>query len=177
MNTLGFYTEKILSQKPQLSKKLENVSVADVTELVEEMPEEVATPIVEEPTQEQVTEEVKIAEDFDINAENTFDDLFKDLENVMADEVVPTDIPAMEEMTVEEMPLIMEEMPEEPAAPVVEEPVVEEPVVEEPVVEEPVVEEPVAEEPAPAISLPAMDSDPNKQLSADEIAALFASIQ
>lgn len=98
--------EDIVELKEMLSKKLENVSVADVSELVEE---------------------ATVAEEFDINAENTFDDLFKDLENVIP--------------------------------------------------EESVAEMPVVEEPAPAISLPTMDDDPNKQLSADEIAALFASIQ
>ena len=106
----------------------------------------------------------------------------------------PVAEPAAEEPTpvmVEPEPIVEEAAPviEEPepvveeTAPVIEEPepVVEEaaPVIEEPVVEEsaPVIEEsaPVVEEPAPAA--PEVDlSDPNKQLSADEIAALFASM-
>ena len=102
--------------------------------------------------------------------------------------------PAPEPVVEEAAPVIEEPEPvvEEPApvieepesvveevAPVVEEP---EPVVEEaaPVIEEPepVVEEvaPVVEEPAPAAAPEPDLSDPNKQLSPDEIAALFASM-
>ena len=95
--------------------------------------------------------------------------------------------PAVEEPTpvVEEPEPIIEEPAPEPvveeAAPVIEEP---EPVVEEPepIIEEPapepVVEEvaPVIEEPTPAAAPEPDLSDPNKQLSPDEIAALFASM-
>ena len=90
--------------------------------------------------------------------------------------------PVIEEPVVEEPaaaaePVIEEPVVEEPAAaaePVIEEPVVEEPTPEpEPVIEEPVIEEPVAEEAAPA---PEMD-DPNKKLSPDEIAAMFAAAE
>ena len=85
----------------------------------------------------------------------------------------PAPVPVAEPVVEEPMPVV-----EEPA-PVIEEP---EPVVEEaaPVIEEP---EPVVEEPAPVIEEPAPAaapepdlSDPNKQLSPDEIAALFASM-
>ena len=68
---------------------------------------------------------------------------------------------------------VAEPVVEEPM-PVVEEP---EPIIEEPA-PEPVVEEvaPVVEEPAPAAAPEPDLSDPNKQLSPDEIAALFASM-
>ena len=101
----------------------------------------------------------------------------------------PAPAPVAEPAVEEPMPVVEEPAPviEEPepvveeAAPVIEEP---EPVVEEPepIIEEPapepVVEEvaPVVEESAPAAA-PEVDlSDPNKQLSPDEIAALFASM-
>ena len=98
---------------------------------------------------------------------------------------VPVAEPAVEEpmpVVEEPEPIIEEPAPEpvvEEAAPVIEEPesVVEEaaPVIEEP---EPVVEEPapVIEEPTPAAAPEPDLSDPNKQLSPDEIAALFASM-
>ena len=85
--------------------------------------------------------------------------------------------PVMEEPAAAAEPVIEEPVVEEPTAaaePVIEEPVVEEPTPEpEPVIEEPVIEEPVAEEAAPA---PEMD-DPNKKLSPDEIAAMFAAAE
>ena len=96
----------------------------------------------------------------------------------VAEPVVEEPMPVIEEPE----PIIEEPAPEpvvEEAAPVIEEP---EPVVEEPapVIEEPesVVEEvaPVVEEPAPAAAPEPDLSDPNKQLSPDEIAALFASM-
>ena len=86
----------------------------------------------------------------------------------------PAPVPVMAEPATAAEPVIEEPVVEEPAAaaePVIEEPVVEEPTPEpEPVIEEPVIEEPVAEEAAPA---PEMDG-PNKKLSPDEIAAMFA---
>ena len=103
----------------------------------------------------------------------------------------PAPAPVAEPVVEEPMPVVEEPEPiiEEPAlepvieeaAPVIEEP---EPVVEEPepIIEEPapepVVEEvaPVVEEPAPAAAPEPDLSDPNKQLSPDEIAALFASM-
>ena len=103
----------------------------------------------------------------------------------------PVPAPVVEPVVEEPMPVVEEPEPiiEEPApepvveeaAPVVEEP---EPVVEEPepIIEEPA-PEPVVEEPAPVVEEPAPAaapepdlSDPNKQLSPDEIAALFASM-
>ena len=96
----------------------------------------------------------------------------------VAEPVVEEPMPVIEEPE----PIIEEPAPEpvvEEAAPVIEEP---EPVVEEPapVIEEPesVVEEvaPGFEEPAPAAAPEPDLSDPNKQLSPDEIAALFASM-
>ena len=92
----------------------------------------------------------------------------------------PVAEPAVEEpmpVVEEPEPIIEEPAPEpvvEEAAPVIEEP---EPIIEEPA-PEPVVEEaaPVVEEPAPAAAPEPDLSDPNKQLSPDEIAALFASM-
>ena len=100
---------------------------------------------------------------------------------------VPAPAPVAEPVVEEPMPVVEEPAPviEEPepvveeAAPVIEEP---EPIIEEPapVIEEPepVVEEvaPVVEEPAPAAAPEPDLSDPNKQVSPDEIAALFASM-
>ena len=92
----------------------------------------------------------------------------------------PAPAPVAEPAAEEPTPVMVEPEPiVEEAAPVIEEP---EPVVEEavPVIEEPepVVEEvaPVVEEPAPAAAPKPDLSDPNKQLSPDEIAALFASM-
>ena len=115
------------------------------------------------------------------------------IEEPVVEEPTPEPEPVIEEPVVEEPasaaePVIEEPVVEEPASaaePVIEEPVVEEPtpepepVIEESVVEEatpepePVIEEPVAEEAAPA---PEMD-DPNKKLSPDEIAAMFAAAE
>ena len=98
----------------------------------------------------------------------------------VAEPVVEEPMPVVEEPE----PIIEEPAPEpvvEEAAPVIEEP---EPVVEEPesIIEEPA-PEPVVEEPAPVVEEPTPAaapepdlSDPNKQLSPDEIAALFASM-
>ncbi len=84
----------------------------------------------------------------------------------------PAPAPVAEPVIEEPTPVMAEPEPiVEELEPVVEEP---EPIVEEPT---PVVEEPapVVEEPTPAA--PEVDlSDPNKQLSPDEIAALFASM-
>lgn len=71
-------------------------------------------------------------------------------EGVTFDDVTDVEEPEINDMTVDEEPVIIEEPVEEQSVieePVVEEPVVEEPVVEEPVEEEPVVGEPVVEEP------------------------------
>ena len=98
----------------------------------------------------------------------------------VAEPVVEEPMPVVEEPE----PIIEEPAPEpvvEEAAPVIEEP---EPVVEEPepIIEEPapepVVEEvaPVVKEPTPAAAPEPDLSDPNTQLSPDEIAALFASM-
>ena len=104
------------------------------------------------------------------------------IEEPVVEEPTAAAEPVIEEPVVEEPaaaaePVIEEPVVEEPAAaaePVIEEPVVEEPTPEpEPVIEEPVIEEPVAEEAAPA---PEMD-DPNKKLSPDEIAAMFAAAE
>ena len=97
--------------------------------------------------------------------------------------------PVAEPVIEEPAPEVEEVIPELEIEPIVEEPVVEEPVVEEPtpVVEEvipepevePIVEEePIAEpEPVDIEVPPAPDmSDPNKKMSPDDIAALFASM-
>ena len=90
---------------------------------------------------------------------------------------------AMEEPVIEE-PIIEEPVEEtiieEPVIeePIIEEPIIEEPIIEEPVIEEPVIEEPIIEKPVieeQVVTEPVMD-DPNKQLSADEIAAMFANV-
>ena len=77
-------------------------------------------------------------------------------------------------------PAVEESVPVEEIIPdpvVMEEPIIEEPMMEEPIIEEPVMmEEPIMEEPAE--ELPPMPdlSDPNKQMSPDDIAALFANL-
>ncbi len=164
--------EDIIEIREMLSKGIQNVDMENMTELVEDM-----TSIEEVPVVEEEPEKVIIPEDFDINAENTFEDLFKDLADEIVNEPMP-DMPVMEEMSVEDMPLIMEEMPDE-TEPTMEELVVQETVSELPVIDEPVVEDSEVEEVVselPVIDEPVVE-DPNKQLSADEIAALFASIQ
>ena len=93
--------------------------------------------------------------------------------------------PIVEEPVIEEpAPVVEEVIPELEIEPVVEEPVVEEPtpvveeVIPEPEVEPIVEEEPIAEpEPVDIEVPPAPDmSDPNKKMSPDDIAALFASM-
>lgn len=89
-------------------------------------------------------------------------------ENV--DEVAVTEEAVTEEPVIEE-PVIEEPVIEEP---VIEESVIEESVIEEPTIEASIAEEPTAEEPTDISSI--ISDDPNKQLSADEIAALFAAL-
>ena len=164
--------EDIIEIREMLSKGIQNVDMENMTELVEDM-----TSIEEVPVVEEEPEKVIIPEDFDINAENTFEDLFKDLADEIVNEPMP-DMPVMEEMSVEDMPLIMEEMTDE-TEPTMEESVVQETVSELPVIDEPVVEDSAVEEVVSETSVidePVVEN-PNKQLSADEIAALFASIQ
>ena len=95
--------------------------------------------------------------------------------------------PKFEEPEVEEAAPLFEELEAEPILEeeiIPEEPTIEEPIIEEAVIEEPSTEdlseapmlepeaEPVAEEVPPMPDL----SDPNKQMSADDIAALFANM-
>ena len=103
-------------------------------EPVEEEPQEIFTPPVEEVTPETL---YVPEENFETPPETQ-----AALEEVMTPE--PVEEINDEPFTPAEEPVVEEPVVEEP---VVEEPVVEEPVVEEPVVEEPVVEEPVVEEP------------------------------
>ena len=92
------------------------------------------------------------------------EDIFAAEPLMMEDDLGVEDI----EASVEEELLVDEVLAEEPIA---EAPILEEaPIVEESVAEEPVVEEPVVV--APEIDL----SDPNKAMSPDDIAALFASM-
>ncbi len=93
--------------------------------------------------------------------------------------------PIVEEPVIEEpAPVVEEVIPELEIEPIVEEPAIEEPtpvveeVIPEPEVEPIVEEEPIAEpEPVDIEVPPAPDmSDPNKKMSPDDIAALFASM-
>ena len=95
---------------------------------------------------------------------------------------VPTEQPAAPISQPAPEPVVMEEpIIEKPV--MMEEPIIEEPVVmEEPIIEESMMEEPIIEEPVmmeePAEELPPMPdlSDPNKKMSPDDIAALFANL-
>lgn len=99
-----------------------------------------------------------------------------------APEVEPE--PVAEPVIEEPAPVVEEVIPELEIEPIVEEPVIEEPtpvveeVIPEPEVEPIVEEEPIAEpEPVDIEVPPAPDmSDPNKKMSPDDIAALFASM-
>ena len=127
-------------------------------------PEPVAEPVIEEPAP--VVEEV-IPE--------------LEIEPVVEEPVVEEPTPVVEEVIPEPEVAVGPVVEEEP---VVEEPVVEEPtpvveeVIPEPEVEPIVEEEPIAEpEPVDIEVPPAPDmSDPNKKMSPDDIAALFASM-
>ena len=125
----------------------------------DELPVVEEQPIVEEPQVEGMS---VISEEFDINAENTFEDLFKDIADEAPEESVEEEVPVVEETQIEEMPVV-EEAPVEEEVPVA--------------VEEPVEEAVSVVEEAPVEEEVSVAEDPNKQLSADEIAALFASIQ
>ena len=122
-------------------------------------PEPVAEPVIEEPAPvvEEVIPELEIE---------------PIVEEPAIEESVPVVEEAIPEPEVAVEPVVEEEPVEEPAA----EPVVEEPATE-PVVEEPATE-PIAEpEPVDIEVPPAPDmSDPNKKMSPDDIAALFASM-
>ena len=152
-------------------------------------PEPVAEPVIEEPAPvvEEVIPELEIEP---IVEEPVIEEPAPVVEEVIPELEIE---PVVEEPVVEEPTPVVEEVipePEVAVGPVVEEePVVEEPVVEEPtpVVEEvipepevePIVEEePIAEpEPVDIEVPPAPDmSDPNKKMSPDDIAALFASM-
>ena len=228
--------EELMSIKDKLSDSVVNDMVSEVEELsepeeaesvveniepeVEESTAKEVEPEVEEPAveeavvepepivEESVTEPEPVVEE--IKVEPVSEDPNKQLS---ADEIAAlsasvgasTEEPAVEETIVEPEPIVEETVTEpEPAAeeikvePVSEDPnkqlsadeiealfasvgaSTEEPVVEETVVEpEPIVEERVTE-PEPVveeIKVEPVSEDPNKQLSADEIAALFASIQ
>ena len=101
------------------------------------------------------------------HAEEQIVDAIKNIDFVMPAAEILSSSKYEEEDSIIEEPVVEEQGAEESVA---EEPVAEESVAEEPVVEEPVVEE--AEELPPMPDL----SDPNKQMSADEIAALFANM-
>lgn len=148
----------------------EAAPVVEEPEPVVEEPE----PIIEEPAPEPVVEEVAPVVEEPAPAAAPEPDLSDPNKQLSPDEIAAL-FASMSDNGADKTP---EPVVEEPA-PVIEEP---EPVVEEaaPVIEEP---EPVVEEPAPVIEEPAPAaapkpdlSDPNKQLSPDEIAALFASM-
>ena len=100
----------------------------------------------------------------------------------VAEEVIPE--PVAEPVIEEPAPVVEEVIPELEIEPIVEEPAIEEPtpvveeVIPEPEVEPIVEEEPIVEpEPVDIEVPPAPDmSDPNKKMSPDDIAALFASM-
>ena len=148
----------------------EAAPVIEEPEPVVEEPE----PIIEEPAPEPVVEEVAPVVEEPTPAAAPEPDLSDPNKQLSPDEIAAL-FASMSDNGADKTP---EPVVEEPA-PVIEEP---EPVVEEaaPVIEEPepVVEEPapVVEEPAPAAAPKPDLSDPNKQLSPDEIAALFASM-
>ena len=162
------YAAPVMQQAPAPAPVAEPV-VEEPMPVVEE-PE----PIIEEPAPEPVVEEVAPVIEEPAPAAAPEPDLSDPNKQLSPDEIAAL-FASMSDNGADKTP---EPVVEEPA-PVVEEP---EPIVEEaaPVIEEP---EPVVEEPAPVIEEPAPAaapepdlSDPNKQLSPDEIAALFASM-
>ena len=147
-------------------------------------PEPVAEPVIEEPAPvveevipeleiEPIVEEPAIEESVPV-VEEVIPEL--EIEPIVEEPAIEESVPVVEEAIPEPEvavePVVEEEPVEEPAA----EPVVEEPATE-PVVEEPATE-PIAEpEPVDIEVPPAPDmSDPNKKMSPDDIAALFASM-
>ena len=162
------YAAPVMQQAPAPAPVAEP-AVEEPMPVVEE-PE----PIIEEPAPEPVVEEAAPVVEEPAPAAAPEPDLSDPNKQLSPDEIAAL-FASMSDNGADKTP---EPVVEEPA-PVIEEP---EPVVEEaaPVIEEP---EPVVEEPAPVIEEPAPAaapepdlSDPNKQLSPDEIAALFASM-
>ena len=106
-------------------------------------------------------------------------------EPVMEESLVAESEPVMEEPKVEDpTPAPMPELssdpnhimtPDEIAALLAATAGASEPVAEEPTVAEPVVEEPKVEEPTPA-PMPEVTGDPNRMMTPEEIAALFANV-
>ena len=116
----------------------------------EVIPEPVAEPVVEEETPKPIVESEPTVE-----------------ETIVEEPAIEESVPVVEEVIPE---------PEVAVEPVVEEVPVEEPAAE-PVVEEPATEPIVEPEPVDIEVPPAPDmSDPNKKMSPDDIAALFASM-
>ncbi|MBE5897713.1 MAG: hypothetical protein E7281_08170 [Lachnospiraceae bacterium] len=143
--------------------------VAAEEPVVEEVPVEVAAAeMVEEPAAD-IEESVSDDDISDDDVAAMLESLQADTENMAAEEESQTD--EVDDMSTEDIDAMLASLREEP---VVEEAPAEEIAADEAVVEEPPVEEPAAEEPAED-PLAAFDtSDPNKQLSPDEIAAMFA---
>lgn len=123
-----------------------------VQPVAEETPEPIANPIAEEPIAEEIPEPVA--------------------EEPIAEEIPAEEIPepavevVTEDVPIEEA-LIEEALENEPVAEEIPEPVAEEPAVEE-------IPEAVAEAAPEPVAVTPVSDDPNKQLSPDEIAALFA---
>ena len=170
--------EEPIIEKPVMMEEPIIEEPVVMEEPIIEEPVMMEEPIIEEPVMmEEPAEELPPMPDLsDPNKQMSPDDiaaLFANLgggspaaeESVPVEEIIPDPV-VMEEPIIEE-PVMMEE-------PIIEEPVmIEEPIIEEPVMmEEPIIAEEPAEELPPMPDL----SDPNKQMSPDDIAALFANL-
>ena len=169
--------EELMSIKDKLSDSVVNDMVSEVEELSE--PEEAESvveniePEVEESTAKEIEPEVEepAVEEAVVEPEPIVEESVTEPEPVVEEiKVEPVSEDPNKQLSADEIEALFASVGASTEEPVVEETVVEpEPIVEERVTEpEPVVEE---------IKVEPVSEDPNKQLSADEIAALFASIQ
>ena len=169
--------EELMSIKDKLSDSVVNDMVSEVEELSE--PEEAESvveniePEVEESTAKEIEPEVEepAVEEAVVEPEPIVEESVTEPEPVVEEiKVEPVSEDPNKQLSADEIAALFASVGASTEEPVVEETVVEpEPIVEERVTEpEPVVEE---------IKVEPVSEDPNKQLSADEIAALFASIQ
>ncbi|MCR4605136.1 MAG: hypothetical protein K5639_03965 [Eubacterium sp.] len=151
--------EPEIEDMPQVEDIPEIEDISDV----EDIPEIEELPNIEESTEEEILPD----DDFEIDEE-----LSELLEIVGGDDSTAPGSELQAAIAAEKAQQTESAVAEGAA----EETMIDEPAVEEPAVEESIVEEPVAEEPAieEPTEEPEEEFDPNKQLSPDEIAAMFA---
>lgn len=138
-----------------------------ITKVVEETNNKLEEPIIKEISEELAVEEVK--------EEIVEESVIQELKEKIAEELVTKEL--KEEIVKESIKQEIEEkLAEEPVMQELKEEIVEEPIRQE--LKEEIIEESVTEEMKEEVTKPVLevDGDPNRQLSPEEIAALFASV-